>query len=241
MVDELSGKVAIVTGASRGLGLLVAQDLAREGMKVVGADVRSAELDRAMSEIASQSNGEAHAIRTDVSSEQDVKSLVERTKEKFGRIDALVNNAGIREVAPVWKTSTAMWDRILGTNLKGEFLCSREVLSRDMLQRGEGTIIFVSSIAGRRSNPNSAAYAASKRGILGFAESLAKELKDTKIRVTVITPGRIETPMARESEAWELGLNWLDPQQVSSAIVFCIKQDDSVIIPELHVIHRDEL
>jgi NAD(P)-dependent dehydrogenase (short-subunit alcohol dehydrogenase family) len=241
MSTDLSGKVAIVTGAARGLGLLVTQDLAREGMAVVGADVRADELDQAMGDVAKQFPVETLAVRTDVGEERDVTSLVERTKKKFGRVDVLVNNAGIREVAPVWETSTAMWDRILDTNLKGEFLCSREVLAQDMLDRGEGTIIFVSSIAGRRGNPNSSAYAASKWGVLGFAESLAKELKNTRIRVTVITPGRTETPMARESEAWELGLNWLDPKPLSRAIVFCIKQDPSVVIPELHVIHRDEL
>jgi len=127
------------------------------------------------------------------------------------------------------------------TNLKGHFLCTREVLSRDMLARREGTLVFVSSLAGTRGTEGASAYSASKYGVLGFAHSVAKDLKNTKIRVTVIAPGRIDTPMARESEAWPLGLEWLNPEHVARTIIFCIEQDANTIVPELHIHHRAQL
>jgi 3-oxoacyl-[acyl-carrier protein] reductase len=110
-----------------------------------------------------------------------------------------------------------------------------------MLDRNDGTLIFVSSGSGKKGEEDSSAYCASKWGIIGFAESVAKDLKKTRIRVTSITPGMIETPMARESEAWPLGLDWLDPAYVSQAIVFCVKQDPNTILPELRVYHRAQI
>ncbi len=238
---DLKEKVAIVTGASRGLGLLVAQDLAREGMHVVGADMRGDDLAREMDAIARVLGARTLAVPTDIGEESQVVQLVKRTVREFGRIDALVNNAGIRQIAKVWETDTAMWDRLHDANLKGHFLCTREVLKQSMLERNEGTLIFVSSGSGKKGEEDSSAYCASKWGVLGFAESVAKDLKTTKIRVTSVTPGMILTPMARESEAWPLGLDWLDPTHVSKAIVFCLKQDADTIIPEFRVYHRAQV
>jgi 3-oxoacyl-[acyl-carrier protein] reductase len=125
--------------------------------------------------------------------------------------------------------------------LRGQFLCTREVLKRDMLGRGEGTLVFVSSLAGTRGTEGASAYSASKYGVLGFAHSVAKDLKRTRIRVVVVAPGRIDTPMARESEAWPLGLDWLDPVHVARLISFSIQQDADTIVPELHIYHRAQL
>ena len=238
---DLKGKVAIVTGAARGLGLLIAQDLAREGMHVVGADLRGNDLAQQMNGLGGGSGARAVAVPTDIGQEQQVIELVERTVREFGRVDVLVNNAGIRQIAKVWETETAMWDRLHNANLKGHFLCTREVLKQSMLARNEGTLIFVSSGSGKKGEEDSSAYCASKWGVIGFAESVAKDLKATRIRVTSITPGMILTPMARESEAWALGLDWLDPAHVSNAIVFCIKQDADTIIPEFRVYHRAQV
>ena len=241
MSGELKQKVALVTGAARGLGELVARDLAREGMAVAGTDIRADELEKTMAAIARDAGVRTLAVPADVGQESQVVNVVRRTVQELGRIDVLVNNAGIRQIAPVWKTDTAMWDRIHNSNLKGQFLCTREVLNQSMLDRGEGTLVFVSSGSGKKGEEDSSAYCASKWGIIGFAESVAKDLKKTKIRVTVITPGMIETPMARESEAWDLGLDWLNPEYVSQAIVFCVKQDANTIIPEFRVYHRAQV
>jgi 3-oxoacyl-[acyl-carrier protein] reductase len=238
---DLKGRVAIVTGAARGLGLLVAHDLAREGMHVVGADLREDELKREMDAIGRASGVRTLGVPTDIGQEKQVVDLVKRTIAEFGRVDVLVNNAGIRQIAKVWDTDTATWDRLHNANLKGHFLCTREVLKQSMLARNDGTLIFVSSGSGKKGEEDSSAYCASKWGVIGFAESVAKDLKATKIRVTSITPGMILTPMARESEAWPLGLDWLDPAHVSHAIVFCIKQDSDTIIPEFRVYHRAQV
>ena len=238
---DLKNKVALVTGAARGLGLLVAQDLAREGMHVVGVDTRRDDLERELGAIARDTGVRTRASVIDIGREDEVIDLVKRTVAEFGRIDALVNNAGIRQIAKVWETDTALWDRLHNANLKGHFLCTREVLRQAMLAQNDGTIIFVSSGSGKKGEEDSSAYCASKWGVLGFGESVAKDLKKTKIRVTSITPGMILTPMARESEAWDLGLDWLDPAHVSRAIVFCIKQDADTIIPELRVYHRAQV
>jgi 3-oxoacyl-[acyl-carrier protein] reductase len=239
--QDLKGKVAFVTGAARGLGLLVCRDFVREGMRVAGVDMRGELLAGEMGKLQSDAGAEVLALRADLAHEDQVKNAVRETVERFGRIDVLVNNAGIRQIAPVWKTETAMWDRIHNSNLKGQFLCTREVLNQSMLALGEGTLIFVSSGSGKKGEEDSSAYCASKWGIIGFAESVAKDLKKTRIRVTVLTPGMIETPMAVESEAWDLGLDWLNPEYVSEAIVFCVKQDPNTILPEVRVYHRAQI
>jgi NAD(P)-dependent dehydrogenase (short-subunit alcohol dehydrogenase family) len=238
---DLKGKAAIITGAARGLGLLVAEALAAEGMNIAGADVREAELTKAMEGVAKKFGVRTLAFPVNIADERAVREMVQQTLRSFGGIDVLVNNAGIRITAPVWKTESAVWDRIHDSNLKGHFICTREVLAQHILERGEGTLIFVSSGSGKKGEEDSSAYCASKWGIIGFAESVAKDLKKTKIRVTSLTPGMIETPMARESEEWKLGLNWLDADRVAKAIVFCIKQDPDTIIPELRIYHRAQI
>lgn len=238
---DLRGKVAIVTGAARGLGRLVAGDLAGEGMKVAGIDLRDEQVRDSMGRIAKETGTETLAVAADVGREDAVKEMVRTVLERWGRIDVLVNNAGVRRIARIWETPSEMWDQLHNSNLKGQFLCTREVLAQDMLERNEGTLIFVSSGSGKKGEEESSAYCASKWGSIGFAESVAKDLKDTRIRVTSITPGMILTPMAEESEAWGLGLSWLDPAHVSRAIVFCIKQDADTIIPEFRIYHRAQI
>ncbi len=196
---NLKGQAAVITGAARGLGLLVAEGLAAEGMHIAGIDLRGPELEKEMARIARQHSVKTLAAPINVSDERAVVDTVRRILGELGRIDVLVNNAGIRETAPVWQTDSAMWDRIQDSNLKGHFLFTREVLCQHMLERGEGTLIFVSSGSGKKGEEISSAYCASKWGILGFAESVAKDLKKTRIRVSSITPGMIETPMAHES------------------------------------------
>ncbi len=238
---DLKGKTAFITGAARGLGLLLAQELAQEGMNIAGVDTRHDELQTAMCDLARQARVRTLPLACDIGAEDQVIESVRKTVQELGHIEVLVNNAGIRQIAPVWETPSSMWDTIHNSNLKGHFLCTREVLKQDMLRRGQGTLVFVSSGSGKKGEENSSAYCASKWGILGFAESVAKDLKGTKIRVTSVTPGMIETPMARESEAWELGLDWLDPAHVSRAIAYCIKQDPDTIIPELRIYHRAQI
>ena len=240
-MQDLRGKVALITGAARGLGLLLAQDLAKEGMRIAGTDLRQELLEHEMNRVAAHYSCQTMAVSADIGDEGQVIQMVQRVNQEWGQVDVLINNAGIRQVAPIWETTSEMWDLMHDSNLKGQFLCTREVLKQGMRRRNEGTILCVSSGSGKKGEENSSAYCASKWGILGFAESIAKDLKNTKIRVTAMTPGMIWTPMAEESEVGHLDLDWLDPQWVSQAAVFCVKQEADTIIPELRIYHRAQL
>jgi 3-oxoacyl-[acyl-carrier protein] reductase len=241
MTIDLTRKVALVTGAARGIGLVVAEDLAKEGVNICGTDVRSDLLQQEMDRIAEQHDVETLAIPADVGVEDQVAGVVRQAFSKWGHVDILINNAGIRRVSPIQETSTDVWDEIHATNLKGQYLCTRETLSQGMLDRNAGVIIFVSSGSGKQGEKGSSAYCASKFGVTGLAQSVAKDLKETKIRVTTIMPGMVWTPMAEESEYADQDVDWLDSSHVSQAILFCIKQDEDTIIPEIQIYHRAQI
>ena len=237
----LTGKVALVTGAARGIGLVVAQDLAREGVNICGTDVRGDLLQQEMARIAAEHGVETLAIAADVGSEDQVAGVVQQAVSKWGQVDILINNAGIRRVGAVYDMAGSTWDEIHSTNLKGQYLCTREVLNQGMLDQNEGVIIFISSGSGIRGEKGSSAYCASKFGVTGFAQSVAKDLKDTNIRTSTIMPGMIWTPMAEESEYADADVDWLDATHVSNAVLFCIKQDKDTIIPEMQIYHRAQI
>lgn len=241
MSGELKGSVAIVTGAARGIGLSVAQELAREGVNVCGTDLRADLLAEVMGQVAADFGVETMNVAADVGIEAQVAEMVSQVYADWGKVDILINNAGIRRIGPVYETLPADWDAMHSGNMRGQFLCTREVLNQGMLARNEGVIIFISSGSGLRGEKGSSAYCASKFGVTGFAESVAKDLKHTKIRTSTIMPGMIWTPMAEESEMAEADVEWLSVDQVSKAILFCIKQDSNTIIPELRIYHRAQI
>jgi len=241
MSAELKGKVAIVTGAARGIGLTVAQDLAREGVNVCGTDLRADLLADVMVQVAADFGVETMHVAADVGAKEQVAGMVSQVYATWGKVDILVNNAGIRQIGPVYETSPETWDEIQTANLRGQYLCTREVLNQGMLEQNEGVIIFVSSGSGLHGEKGSSAYCASKFGVTGFAQSVAKDLKHTKIRTSSIMPGMIWTPMAEESEMADADVDWLPVDEVSKAILFLIKQDSDTIIPELRVYHRAQI
>ena len=241
MSAKLEGSVAIVTGAARGIGRQVAEDLAREGVNVCGTDLRADLLAEVMAQVATDFGNETMSIPADVGIESQVAEMVGQVYSNWGRVDILINNAGVRQIGPVFETSPQVWDAIHTANLRGQYLCTREVLNQGMLKQNEGVIIFLSSGSGIRGEKGSSAYCASKFGVTGFAESVAKDLKHTKIRTSTIMPGMIWTPMAEESEMADADVDWLPSDQVSKAILFCIKQDPDTIIPELRIFHRAQI
>jgi 3-oxoacyl-[acyl-carrier protein] reductase len=241
MTAGLQGRVAIVTGAARGIGQCVAKELSRAGLSVCGSDKRAELLADEMRRIGAETGNETLSVPADVSLEDEVVELVGKVYAKWGKVDILVNNAGIRQIGPVHETPTEVWDDIQSANLKGQYLCTREVLNQGMLKQNDGVIIFVSSGSGLTGEKGSSAYCASKFGVRGFAQSVAKDLKHTKIRVSTIMPGMIWTPMAEESEMADADVDWLPSDQVAKAILFCIDQEQDTIIPEVRIFHRAQI
>ena len=241
MTTELSGQHALITGAARGLGLCIAEDLAREGVDICGLDNRKELLAEEMQRLTGTYGVKTLALPVDISVEAEVRAAVGEVLQQWGGIDVLINNAAVRKVAAIPDIDTEMWDELHSTNLRGPFLVTREVLKQGMVAANAGTIIFISSGSGKRGEKNSATYCSSKFGVTGFAQSVAKDLKHTRIRVTTIFPGMIWTPMAAESEVADAGLDWLAAEHVSRAVMFCIQQDPDTIIPELAIYHRAQI
>ncbi len=190
-MTRLAGRTAIVTGAARGIGRGIAQALAAEGASVVVADRDEDGAGRVAAEL-SVGGASALAIRVDVGIEEEAQRLAGESLAAFGRIDVLVNNAGIASAAPLVDTALAEWNRVLGVDLTGVFLCSRAVVPAMIAQRS-GTIVNVGSQLGIRGAPNLAAYCAAKAGVHGLTKALARELAPHGIRVNAVAPGPVDT------------------------------------------------
>jgi NAD(P)-dependent dehydrogenase (short-subunit alcohol dehydrogenase family) len=192
------GKTAIITGGGRGIGRAIARKLAGEGAAVLVASRSSKEIDAAAAEIQ-QSGGRAKAVSADVSKQAECEKIVRAAREAFGAIHILVNNAGILgPVAPAEGTTPQQWDEVLAINLTSVFLMSRLVVP-EMYERGSGTILNVSSIAGKAAFPMNSAYAASKAGVSGLTRTLAAEGARKGVRVNAISPGPVgDTDMWQE-------------------------------------------
>jgi len=194
-MKRLEQRIAIVTGAGQGIGRAIALGFAREGARVVIADVNEESASTVKNEV--EAGGErALVIRTDVSNEISVQVMAKKSLEEFGRVDILVNNAGIFPTSSVEEMSEEDWDRVIGTNLVGAFLCSRAVVPK-FLEQGSGRIISLTSGRAFQGAKNGAHYAASKAGIIGFSKSLALELAPHGITVNVICPGITDTAQPR--------------------------------------------
>ena len=228
---QLKDKVAIITGARRGMGRTHALALVEEGAKVVVSDISLEDCQKVVDEIKS-AGGEAMAIKCDVTKKQEVEKMIKDTLDKFGKIDILVNNAGIAEFKAFLEMTEEEWDRTLDINLKGYFLCA-QACAKEMAKQKSGAIINISSIAMGQVGvgfSQIAHYCASKGGIAGMTEALAVELAPYNIRVNAIAPGIIETPMIdsikQDPKTMEAMLARVPmgrvgkPEEVSNAVVF---------------------
>ena len=191
---KLQDKIILVTGGGRGIGRAVAVACAREGARLVLCARSAAELDKTVAEIRGWS-AESTGWPCDVSSEEEVAELIAKVKQKFGRIDVLINNAGVMTRArAAWELEVAKWDYTIAVNLRGVFLVTRAVLPLMIEQKG-GSIINVSSAIGRMAYPNFIAYSTSKFGLEGFTQALAAELRSLRIRVNSVDPGTVATKL----------------------------------------------
>lgn len=197
---DLSGKVAIVTGASRGIGRAIALALARDGADIlVNARSNIGEARKVAGKIESMGR-RVLVILADVSNKEDVDNMVKKTIEVFGKIDILVNNAGVvGSTVPIQELKEEDWDRIISVDLKGTFLCCKAVVPH-MINRRSGKIVNISSIAGKEGNANMTAYSAAKAGIIGFTKALSEEVARYGIRVNCVCPALIETELAERMD-----------------------------------------
>jgi NAD(P)-dependent dehydrogenase (short-subunit alcohol dehydrogenase family) len=201
-VSRLEGRVAVVTGAASGIGAGIAAAFAREGADVVLADKAPAE---AASEViaAIERHGRAALyVHTDVSDEGSVRAMAEQAIARFGRVDILVNNAGIFTESLLENLSVEDWDRVVNTNLRGPFLCTRMLIGQ-MLERGDGRIINIASQLGQIGGESVSHYSASKAGLIGMTKAFAREVARRGVLVNAIAPGPIQTPLLdSETEEW---------------------------------------
>lgn len=190
----LNDSVAIVTGSGRGIGRAIALELAVAGAKVVVNYAGRVDKAEETVELIREAGGECLAVQADVSQTADVDRLIKTTLDHFGKINILVNNAGITRDSLLLRMKEADWDAVLATNLKGVFLCTKAV-SKGMLKQRSGVIVNISSVVGLSGNAGQANYAAAKAGIIGFSKSIAKEFAARGIRVNAVAPGYISTDM----------------------------------------------
>ena len=233
-MSQLAGRIAIVTGASRGIGRAIAIRLASQGAHVVAA-ARGDHADQVVGEIRS-AGGRAEAAAVDVTDTGQAESVVSAVLGAHGRIDILVNNAGITRDQLMLRLKREDWDAVIATNLTSAFTLTQAVL-KPMIRQRAGRIVCIGSVVGQSGNPGQANYAASKAGLIGFVKAVALEVASRSITVNLVAPGMIDTDMTRAvgdraKEEWEsrIPLRRLGtPEDVAAAVGFLVSDEASYI------------
>jgi 3-oxoacyl-[acyl-carrier protein] reductase len=220
---DLNGKVAIVTGSTKGIGRAIAEVLLKNGMKVCISSRNQSEVERVVSELNSIEEGEAIGAACDVRDYEEVKSLIEFTASTLGGVDVLINNAGVGLFGKVEDISPEDFRAVIETNVNGVFYCCHEAIPQ-MKRRGGGYIINISSLAGTNAHPQMAAYNASKFGLNGFSEALMQEVRHDGIKVSYIMPGSVNTYFGGDNPTDEK--SWqLQPEDIAQVILDLLHHD----------------
>lgn len=237
MSAKLDGKVAVVTGAGRGIGRVIAQELAANGACLVAAARTGEEIESLAAEITG-SGGKALAVRTDITDEASVQELFSVIDDKCGPVDILVNNAGMGVFSHIIDCSSEDFDRVMAVNVTGSFLCSREALGR-MIPRESGYIINISSVLGIRAYVNQGAYTAAKHGVMGLTKTLALEGQPHGIRVSAILPGGVNTELIRQSRPDLDPSELLEPEDIAGAVMYLLSLSEKASIDQIYIRRRN--
>jgi len=233
MAGRLNGKVAIVTGASRGIGRAISVALGAEGATVVLAARGAEELARTAAQVA-EAGGVASPVVTELGDEASIKQLVQTTSARFGRLDILVNNAGITHSAPLEQTATEDLDRCWTVNARAPFILCREALG--LLKQAErGTIVNISSVVGVKGYPLQSAYTASKHALRGMSISLAEELRGSNVRVHVICPGGVDTEMVGRVRPDINKAELIGPDEIAELVVYLVTHRGNAVLDEIRL------
>jgi len=240
MAGRLDGKVAIVTGASSGIGEATAIALAAEGARIAITARRSDRL-KGVEEAIRKAGGESLSITADVQDERQANEIVEKTLAQWGRLDILVNNAGVMLLGMIDGADTEDWRRMVNTNVLGLLYCTHAALPA-MKRQGSGHIVNVSSVAGRTARAGAAVYNCTKWGVGAFSEALRQEVYKHHIRVTIIEPGAVATELTqhitdqtakRDIEAWISKMTPLESEDIAASIVYAVTAPDRVNVNEI--------
>jgi 3-oxoacyl-[acyl-carrier protein] reductase len=234
---DLADKVAVVTGAGRGIGRAIATELAKAGAHVIAAARTASELDTVASELVAAGH-DARAVPTDVSAESSVAALFALIARDYGRLDILINNAGVGLYGPVADFSVADFDTVMNVNVRGAFLCSQQAL-RLMLPRRSGYIINLSSVVGFKGYVNQGAYSASKHAIMGLTKVMAAEAQKHGIRVSVILPGGVDTGLVGNARPDLRREELLQPADIAAAVLYLLSLSDRAAVDEIYIRRRN--
>ena len=233
MTERLAGKVAIVTGASRGIGRAVSIMLAQEAATIILAARSIPDLKKTAEQVV-EAGGQAEVVVTELTEEDSIKNLVRKTGEKFGRLDILINNAGITHSAKLEETSTEDWERCLWVNARAPFILCREAL-RLLRKSNPAYIINIASVVGVKGYPLQSAYTASKHALRGMSISLAEELRNSSVRVHVLCPGGVDTGLVEKVRPDINKEDLIGPDEIAELVLYLVTKKGNAVIDELHI------